>query len=100
MAVLYITEYAHQAKDVNGQLIPAGTEPPLASQTVAIGVAAQSAAFNAKTKFVRLHCDAICSVKFGSNPTATTSDARMAANSTEFFGLGETGLKLSVISNT
>ena len=98
MAVLYISEYDNVATDNRG-MVQAGQEPAIATQTVAIGVAAQSAAFNARTRFVRIHTDAICSVAFGANPTATTSSARMAANQTEFFGVVP-GHKVSVISNT
>lgn len=99
MAVLYIQEYAEQARDGNARTVPAGQEPPLASQTVAIGGASvQSSAFNAKTKFVRLHTDVICSVEFGTNPTATTAKARMAAGSTEFFGVLPSD-KVAVITN-
>jgi len=52
---------------------------------VAIGAGSvQSSAFNAKTRFVRLHADAICSIEFGTNPTAAATTARMAAGQTEF----------------
>lgn len=99
MAVLFISEYDNVARD-NVGMVQAGQEPAIATQTVAIGGAsAQSAAFNANTKFVRLHTDAICSVAFGANPTATASTARMAANQTEFFGV-RPGQKVAVISNT
>jgi hypothetical protein len=99
MAVVYIQEYAEQARDNNARTIPAGQEPPVTSQTVAIGGASvQSSAFNAKTCFVRIHTDAICSVKFGSNPTVTATDARLAANTTEFFGV-RPGEKVAVITN-
>lgn len=105
MAVLYITEYARQAKDNRGQAINAGEEPALAHQTVAIGAgSAQSANLNAKTRFVRVHTDAICSIKFGSNPTAVATEERLAANQTEYFGVIEesvaAGLKIAVIQNT
>lgn len=100
MAVVYISEYAEAPNIKTGQMLPVGQEPSLAEQTVAIGVGSvQSAAFNAKTKFVRLHTDAICSVKFGSNPTATATTPRMAANSTEFFGVNP-GDKVAIITNT
>lgn len=100
MAVLYISEYDAQAWDGVSNTLPAGREPAIATQTVAIGgVSAQSAAFNAKTRFVRIHTDAICSVEFGANPTATAAKARMAANQTEFFGVNP-GDKVAVITNT
>jgi len=100
VAVLYIQEYAELGRDGNARTIQAGQEPPLASQTVAIGGASvQSSAFSAKTHLVRIHTDAICSVKFGANPTVTATDARIAANSTEFFGVLP-GDKVAVITNT
>lgn len=100
MAKVYITEYA-QAKVLDGRILPVGVEPPLTVQTVAIGgTSAQSAALNAKTKFVEVHTDAIMSYKVGTNPTATANDARMAANTTKFIGVGEPNLKIAVITNT
>jgi len=48
---------------------------------------------------VRLHADSVCSVLFGTNPTATTANARMAAGQTEYFGVAP-GMKVSVIANT
>ena len=73
MAVLYITEYATLGvQQVGGMVSQTPQEPPLAEQTVAIsGSSAQSSAFNAQTTLVRLHTDAICSIEFGTNPTAT-----------------------------
>jgi hypothetical protein len=100
MAKLYISEYA-DLPVANGSRVAVGGEPAIAVQTpVAIGGAsAQSAAFNAKTNWVRIHTDAICSIKFGSNPTATADDARLAANATEFFKV-VAGQKVAVITNT
>jgi hypothetical protein len=61
-----------------------------------------SAAFNSQTRMVRLHKDAgsPCSISFGTAPTATTSNARMAANSTEYNGVpvGQ-NFKVAVIQN-
>lgn len=102
MAVAYITEYA-------GLMFPAAPgaagqvpqEPPLAEQTVAIGAEAKSSAFNAQTRLVRVHVDAICSISFGTAPTATTSMQRLAANQTQFHGVPKgASYKVSVISNT
>lgn len=102
MAVLYITEYAGlMPSPVGGQgQIP--MEPPLAEQTVAIGSSsAASVAFNSQTRLVRLHTDAICSVEFGTAPTATATKQRMAANQTEYKGvpLGAS-YEVAVITNT
>lgn len=101
MAVLFITEYAGLMPSPGGGLGQVPMEPPLAEQTVAIGVEAKSAAFNSKTRVVRLHTDAICSVLLGTAPTATTGSGRMAANQSEFRGvpLGQ-AFKVSAITNT
>lgn len=99
MAKLFIREYVDMPQQT-GVLLQIGNEPAVVNQTpVAVGAEAKSAAFNTKTRFVRLHTDAICSVAFGTVPTATTDDARMAANQTEFFGV-RGGDKVSVIANT
>lgn len=98
MAVLYISEF-HDVALMNG-LPQIAQTPPAAQQTVAIGGASvQSAAFNALTRFVRVHTDAICSIRFGSNPTVVATDARLAANQTEYFGVNP-GDKIAVISNS
>jgi len=101
MAFLYITEYEHVAQAAGGNM-NVGRELAVATQVVAIGGGSlQSAAFNIRTKMVRLHSDAICSISFGTNPTATTSTPRMAANQTEYFGVApESSLKVAVITNT
>lgn len=102
MAVAYITEYADlMAPGAPGGRGQVPMEPPLAEQTVAIGAEAKSSAFNAKTRLVRVHVDAICSVLFGTAPTATTSSQRMAANQTEYHAVPLNGsFKISVITNT
>lgn len=83
--ILYITEYAELAIGPAGRVGQMPMEPPVAEQTVAIGASSTaSAAFNAKTRFVRLHTDAICSVAFGTAPTATATTGRFAANQTEY----------------
>lgn len=100
MAVAYIAEYQTAAWTTAGGL-PTPQEPPLAEQTVAIGAAAPSAVFNPQTRFVRVHVDAVCSIKFGAAGTvAATTNKRMAAGTTEYFGvLGGVHI-ISVITNT
>ena len=86
MATLYITEFSARPLDSESLMTPVVIQPPVAEQTVAIGgSSAQSSAFASTTKIVRVHTDAKCSVLFGTNPTATTSKMRMAADSTEYF---------------
>jgi hypothetical protein len=105
MSKLYISEYARvtQASGPGSAVVQAPEEPPVATQVVDFtsGVT-QSAAFNAKTRFVRLHTDAICSVKFGVAPTATVNDPRLAAGQSELRGVPGDGsaAKASAIANT
>ncbi len=101
MATLYVTEYARVAFDPNGPLAMP-EEPPLASQTIAIGSGSvASAAFNVATRFVRLNTDAVCSVAFGNSPTATAIVARMSANQTEYHGVPQGGgYQVAVITNS
>lgn len=110
MPALYITEYSQMAmvdQAQPGTLVQmyskgqgqAAQAPPVAEQVISIsGSPTQSVAFNAQTKFIRVNCDTVCSIAFGSNPTATTSNQRLAANQTEYFGVAR-GDKISVIQN-
>lgn len=101
MATLYISEYANGAL-TDGQLSNYVMEPAVVEQTVAIAAgSAQSAAFNPTTRFVRLRTDAICSVKFGTNPTAAATNSRMPAATETIVGVPQ-GLsyKVAVITNT
>lgn len=98
MAVLYVGEYTALATRVSEA--PFVQAPPVAEQTVAIGAGSvQSSAFNAATRIIRVHTDAICSILIGANPTATATKGRMAAGSTEYFGVTP-GDKIAVITNT
>lgn len=97
MAVLYITEYADVMKGTDLPVEPASVE-----QTVAIGGASvASSAFNNTTRAVRLETDAICSVRFGTAPTALATSRRMQAGDHEVFAVfpGQS-MKVAVISNT
>ena len=98
MAFLWISEYASMPVQA-GKFLGVADEPALVVQPrLAIGGAsAASFVFDKSTKFVRLHTDAICSVKFGA--VATLDDARLAANATEFFGV-RGGDTVNVIANT
>jgi len=94
MAVLYISEYPQNAVDVPTLV----QEPSTVSQAVTFTTSTQSAAFRSDTRMVRLHTDTNCFIKFGTNPTATTaSDARMAANQTEYFKVNP-GFKVAAVT--
>ena len=107
MAFLYITEFAAFAlPGAPGGLGQVAAQPPLAEQAIAnTGGNTQSNAFNANTRFVRLHTDSICAIEFGTNPTAVaagaTGTARLAANQTEYFGVPKgQSFKVAVILST
>lgn len=101
MATLYISEYSESSFGQVPRALPVASEPALTEQTpiTISGTSAQSAAFNVKTRVIRVHADAICSILVGANPTATTANKRLAANSTEYFSV-QPGDKLAVITNT
>lgn len=100
MAVLYITEYAQLAQDGGGQ--PIAVEPNTAEQHVAIGASsAQSATLQNNTRYVRLQADAVCSIAFGTNPTAVATAHRLPANSVEIVAIPiNSGWKIANITNT
>lgn len=100
MAFAYITEYRRQPKDGVSNVLPAGNEPGLAVQRIAIGAGSvQSAAFNAGTTFIAVNVDATCSYAVGSNPTADATKMRIPANATIYLGVTP-GDKIAVITNT
>lgn len=87
MASLYISEYKGVAKGTKGIGAQAAQEPSLATQKVSFTTAAQSAAFNRETTFVRLIASANVWLAFGANPTATVASAFLPANTVEYFGV-------------
>lgn len=102
MAFLYVAEFSELPISDNGTPL-VGMTPAIAEQKLAVGVGSvASSAFNPLTRFVRLHTDAICSVAFaaaGATATAAVTNARLAANQTEYFGVQGTGT-VAVITNT
>ena len=91
MAV-YISEYMEVGIVVQ--------EPALVEQTVSVGGASvQSAPFGAATDIVRIHASAACHIRFGADPTASTSVKRMGADQTEYFAVTP-GHKVAVIASS
>lgn len=99
MALAYIEEYERLAPDGDGKPSQIAWQPAVTTQRVSFTTTTQSAAFNGRTRFIRIHTDSICSYVFGSNPTATTSTPRMAAGQTEYFGVRPTD-KVAFVTNT
>jgi hypothetical protein len=80
----------------------ASHDPPLAEQTISIGMSSAKTgnAFSARTKFVQLSTDAICSIAFGgSNVSATSSNQRLPANAIIYKGVNP-GDFIAVITNS
>lgn len=98
MATLYITEYGGAAV-FKGNAV-AGYTNELTTQTVSTsGASAQSAAFNASTKVVRIKpVGGAVHVTVGSNPTATTSKTHLGDGEVyDYCGDDLPGLKVAVI---
>lgn len=100
MAKLYITEFNKTARvDMNTTDYP---EEPGTDQTpVTFTTTTQSVAFAKGTKLVRIHTDSICSIAFGTDPTATTGSRRLIAGQTEYFAVppGQS-YKVAAVTNT
>jgi hypothetical protein len=100
MGILHVTEFSEQ--HVHGGRQVAQINSGTVDQTpVTFTTTTASAAFAAGTVMVRIHTNAICSIAFGTAPSATTSNFRMAADQTEYFGvpLGA-AYKVAAVSNT
>jgi len=88
-SIVYVTEYSQMFVDTAG-VGPMCKDPPLADYTITAGASsAQGQVFNPATRFIRMHCDNTDSgvgvaVLIGANPTATSSNGRMAPNQTEY----------------
>ena len=101
MGILYITEFADEGKDQNGNLAPVAMMPPIAQQAITFTTSTQSAVLNAQTRLVRLHTHTLSSLTAAVNPTAVTTDMRLAANQTEYVAVpAGSGLKIAAVSNT
>jgi hypothetical protein len=79
MATLWIKEHTKKPQLSGGPDIWA--EPAAVEQAVAIsGTSAQSSAFAAQTRFITITSDSAFCYLVASNPTATTSSFRVAAD--------------------
>jgi hypothetical protein len=96
MSTLYVTELKASGNSESGSQMQMAKQPPVTDQTVTFTTSTQSAAFNADTRFVRLHPKNNCHVAFGASPTATTSNMPMLADSVEYFAVIP-GQKLAVV---
>lgn len=97
MATLYVAEFERP----RNQWVGIANAPPIAEQTITISGSSTAVtnAFNAKTAMVRIETDSICSIAFGTAPTATTGNMRMNAGDVEYFSVMPNH-KIAVITNT
>lgn len=99
-SLLDITELKALPRDANGALILCAGFPFVTQQQVNyVAGSTASNAFNAETRFVRLHTDTACRIEFGSAPTAIGTSMRMAAGQTEFFAV-PAGIKVAALTTT
>jgi hypothetical protein len=97
MATLYITEFEASGNAISGAQLQVAYLPEVTTQKITFTTSSvQSAALDTKTRFVRIHTTAACHVAVGTNPTATTDNMRMIADSVEYFGV-RPGYKIAVI---
>lgn len=99
MATAYITEFADWPQQKN--LVMAKWSSRVVEQTpvTVSGASAQSAAFAATTRYILFTCDGTFSWTVGSNPTATTSKMRFAADTVYHIEV-QPGDKIAFITNT
>lgn len=103
MASLYVAEYASLPVSGLGesksQCLPT---PPLVEQKLAISTSSNaSATFSSQTNLVVVTTDQTCSVVFSAtNPTASTSNQRIAANEPPRYFIVQPSTQLAVVSNS
>jgi hypothetical protein len=98
MATLWIKE--HETMPIISGNPQIWAEPVSVEQTVTVsGTSAQSAAFNAKTKFITITCDGIFSYLVSTNPTAATTNFRVEAGNVLTFAVPP-AYKIAAITNT
>jgi hypothetical protein len=102
MATVYVTELSFMGVDQTGISSPVPMMPPTAEQTVAVtGASVQSNRLNNSTALVRICSDVVCSVAFGTNPTALTTSMRIPANiPVDFCVPRGAGFRVAVIANS
>lgn len=73
-------------------------KPRQNTDVVAYDASTQSVAFNAQTTVVRVVATTNCHIRFGANPTATTSNVYLPAGVVEYFRVTP-GDKVAAIKN-
>lgn len=103
MSTLYVAEFERP----RNQWVDIANAPAVVEQTITISGTSTACTNNFggtggtqfKTAMIRVHTDVVCSIKIGASPTATITNARMAANTTEYFSV-QPNHNIAVITNT
>ena len=74
-----------------------GNDAMVSENVTSSATSAQSTALKPTTRIVRIATDTTVRVAFGSNPTATSTDMRVLADTAEYFGV-QPGTKVAVIN--
>ncbi len=84
-----LREYVNMARDANGNVLPAGEEPAIATQSkTPIGTTANFSALNENTRFVLLSTKSIVNWAIAASPTAVVGGAgRLAADEKLYIGV-------------
>ena len=104
-SLLYVSEYVDFAQQ-QGMALGLACEPSTDQVVDYSAGHAESTAFAATTRLVRIHTDSICSIAFGTAPVANTGNNRMVAGGTEYFEVPNDGnnvvtpYKVSAVANT
>lgn len=99
MAFIYVNE-ATELRVYQGGGVQAIELPSLTGYQVAnAGASTQGPVFNAKTRVIEVHTDSICSILIGPNPTAVTTQGRMAAGETRYYRV-QPGDRIAAVLNT
>lgn len=98
---LYITEFERTGNSAYTSNIPAPMEPPLAEQKMTITAeSTQSSTLNNSTRLLAIHTSENCHIAIDTNPTASASTRRLAADNTWFTCVpAESNFKIAVISD-
>ncbi len=87
MPTAKISEYEEMPIDTSGDVVPVPKEPALATQSITFTTSTVSAAFNKKTKFIRVVADAKAHYDIGATAAATAESPYLPVDRPELFGV-------------
>ena len=87
MATAKISEYEEMPIDTCGDAVPIPQEPAIATQNITFTISTASAAFNSKTKFIRVIADAKAHFDIGATAAATAASPYIPADTEQLLGV-------------